>query len=563
MNNLKSKVFLLIFLAALIPQSGFCSETDDYLTILNKELDREFEILSQQTPKVHYMDYRLEWRESWECNASFGKVTRIDSSHHCFVKPTIRVGTPEFDNYHVIKGKSSSRRYTSYRAPFEPGENALSQLLWRITDTEYSNAKAEYRFKKNNIQVLDEKQINDFAPASAQTYFEPKIEEKLSKQVLKKYEDIVSEASKVFLIDNDMMSGSVRFQYGVIRKYFVSSEGHSIVQNFPMARISIRGSIRSAEGNQMNLHKNFDAFSPEELPSKDAILASSYALANKLVELKNAPLAEPFSGPAILSPEAAGVFFHEIFGHRIEGHRLKDETNGQTFKSKVNESVLPKTFNVTFDPTVKEYGEFDLSGYYSFDDQGIKSKKVTIVEDGVLKDFLMCRTPIDGFAESNGHGRGDINNSPVSRQSNMFVETSKPMNDTELRKSLIKQCKKQGLEYGYYFKKVTGGFTSTGRYRPNAFNVTPNEVYRVYVDGRPDELVRGVDIIGTPLAMFSTILAGGDTDGLFNGYCGAESGRVPVATVSPAILVSKIETQKKGQRFSTGPILTPPAKSDK
>ena len=124
--------------------------------------------------------------------------------------------------------------------------------------------------------------------------------------------------------------------------------------------------------------------------------------------------------------------------------------------------------------------------------------------------------------------------------------------------SLIKQCKKQKLEYGYYFKEVTGGFTMTGRLIPNAFNVTPNEVYRVYVDGRPDELVRGVDLIGTPLSMFSTIQAAGNEEGLFNGFCGAESGRVPVATIAPAIFVGKIETQKKNQKFSTGPILPPP-----
>ena len=170
----------------------------------------------------------------------------------------------------------------------------------------------------------------------------------------------------------------------------------------------------------------------------------------------------------------------------------------------------------------------------------------------------MCRNPIEGFASSNGHGRGDVYHTPVSRQSNMFIETSKPYSEAQLRKMLIKECKKQKLEYGYYFKEVTGGFTMTGRFIPNAFNVTPNEVYRVYVDGRPDELVRGVDLIGTPLSMFSTIMAGGTEKGLFNGTCGAESGGVPVASISPAILVGKVETQKKTQKFSTGPILTPP-----
>ena len=110
---------------------------------------------------------------------------------------------------------------------------------------------------------------------------------------------------------------------------------------------------------------------------------------------------------------------------------------------------------------------------------------------------------------------------------------------------LIKECKKQGKAYGYLFRDVMGGFTNTARYMPNAFNIFPTEVYRIYTDGRPDELVRGVDLIGTPLAMFSEIAAAGNKPGVFHGFCGAESGSVPVSAIAPALLVKKIETQKK------------------
>jgi len=83
-------------------------------------------------------------------------------------------------------------------------------------------------------------------------------------------------------------------------------------------------------------------------------------------------------------------------------------------------------------------------------------------------------------------------------------------------------------------------------------------VYRIYPDGRPDELVRGTDIVGTPLASFAKILATGDKPEVFNGYCGAESGNVPVSAVSPSILVSEIEIEKKAKSNDRPPLLPEP-----
>ena len=171
----------------------------------------------------------------------------------------------------------------------------------------------------------------------------------------------------------------------------------------------------------------------------------------------------------------------------------------------------------------------------------------------------MSRTPLDGFPKSNAHGRTSGGGDPVSRQSNLVVETSTPYTEAELREMLKEEAKRQGKEYGYYFKNVTSGFTLTGEGGSlNSFNVTPLEVYRVYVDGRPDELVRGVDLIGTPLSMFSNIKAAGDTPSTFTGVCGAESGWVPVTASSPMIFCTKIETQRREKSKELPPILPAP-----
>ena len=198
------------------------------------------------------------------------------------------------------------------------------------------------------------------------------------------------------------------------------------------------------------------------------------------------------------TPEAAGVFFHEIFGHRVEGQRLRQETDGQTFKKKTGEPVLPDFLNVYMDPTIDRYKSREINGHYKYDDEGVKGQKVVLVENGILKNFLMSRVPIEGFPSSNGHGRAATGMNPAARQSNLIIESTQGKSENELRQILRDELVRQSKEYGYYFASVTGGFTQTGRYSPNVFNVTPNEVYRVYADGRPDELVRGVDLVGTP-----------------------------------------------------------------
>jgi predicted Zn-dependent protease len=260
-----------------------------------------------------------------------------------------------------------------------------------------------------------------------------------------------------------------------------------------------------------------------------------------------------------LTGRAAAVFFHEVFGHRAEGHRQKDAAEGQTFAKKVGEPILPSFLSIVDDTTRKKLGSEDLLGYYQFDDEGVPAQSVTLVDHGILKNFEMSRSPLVGFPSSNGHGRRQLGATPVSRQGNLIVESSKTLTNGQLRAKLIELIKTQGKPFGLLIDDIAGGFTFTGRGQPQAFQVLPLVVYKVFPDGRPDELVRGVDIVGTPLAALTKIVATGDTPEVFNGYCGAESGSVPVSAASPAILTSELEVQKKESSTDRPPILPPPA----
>jgi predicted Zn-dependent protease len=309
----------------------------------------------------------------------------------------------------------------------------------------------------------------------------------------------------------------------------------------------------------INRYANFDWLDPNDAPDDKTVNATIAQLIKESTDLDKAPLVDPYAGPALLTGRAAAVFFHEVFGHRAEGFRQKDINEGQTFSSKVGEQIFPSFISIKDDPTESKVNGQMLLGNYAFDDEGVPAEDVHLVDNGVLKTFLMSRSPLTTVPQSNGHGRRQLGYVPVARQGNLIVTSSQTMTNAQLRQKLIELVKAQNKPFGLFIDDIAGGFTFTGRGQPQAFQVTPLVVYKVFPDGRPDELVRGVDIVGTPLVSLTKIVATGDTPEIFNGYCGAESGSVPVSAVAPEILISEMEFSKKESATDKPPILPPPA----
>lgn len=437
--------------------------------------------------------------------------------------PQVRLGSLELDNFkYNSQGAAQDPRRGNVSGVFLPLDDetteGIREAIWRETLKRYKFAQQQLEVSKTKatVSVEDEDKAPCFSGVTAEKYYEAPLDgiDKIVDVAV--WEKRLNEVSAVFKACPELQQGMANLTFQVYRTYLVSSEGAEVVQNRVSARVMLSASLKAADGMVLPLNMDYFAYNPDELPGIDRMVADAKEMTRRLLALRDAPVADPFTGPAILSGPASGVFFHEIFGHRLEGHRLK--TGGQTFKKMVGERVLPVDFQVYCDPTLTRYAGTDLNGHYLYDDEGVRARRVNNVENGVLKEFLMSRVPLDGFPVSNGHGRTSGGGDPVSRQSNLVIETAHPYTESELRQMLIEEAKKQGKEYGYYFNAVTSGFTYTGEGGSlNSFNVTPLEVYRVYVDGRPDELVRGVDMIGTPLSMFSNITAAGDQPGRVHG----------------------------------------------
>ena len=436
--------------------------------------------------------------------------------------------------------------------PLTDDEKPIRLALWRATDRSYKQASEALTRVRTNVaaKVQDENPAPDFSREEKQQHTGTAAGYALD---TKAWEERLRRVSAIFANDPLILRSQVSLTVEADNRYYVNSEGSQIVDGDVGCRIFIQGVTKAEDGMELPLYTSYFATSPDGLPDERQLAADARAMVDLLGRLRKAPLVEPFSGPAILSGRAAGVFFHEIFGHRVEGNRQRNADDGQTFTRRVGQQVLPPFLSVAFDPTLKKVGNVELMGHYVYDDQGVKGQRVTVVDKGVLKTFLLDRAPLKDFPRSNGHGRAEPGFLPVSRQSNLQVESSRSVSREQLMNQLRDEARRQGKPFGLLFENIEGGFTTTGRGSPNAFNVLPNVVYRIYTDGRAPELVRGVDLIGTPLAAFGKIIATDDRIDVFNGVCGAESGGVPVSASSPSLLVSEVEVQKKAQSQETRP----------
>jgi predicted Zn-dependent protease len=430
--------------------------------------------------------------------------------------------------------------------------------LWLATNSGYGKALDNYMRVKTETEVhaKEEDSSPDFSQEAQQVSLGKPAPPVMVDRAA--WEQRVRALSRVFRDYPDVNLNMVIFSVQNETDYYASSEGSQVIAPHLQARLVVIAVSRADDGMDLFRAQTFEAETAEGLPAQAEMEAAIRELGTSLEALRKAPVTEPFNGPAILSGRAAAVFFHEVLGHRLEGQRQRGTEEGQTFTKEVGQAVLPNFLSVADDPTLTTFGKTWLSGNYEYDDEGQKARRVELIQDGVLKNFLMSRLPIASFSASNGHGRAQAGKVPTGRQGNLIVTSTKMEPENKLRKQLIEEAKKQGKPYGLYFEDISSGFAVTQRSSPQAFQVIPLVVWRVYVDHRPDELVRGVSIVGTPLAAMKSIVATGDKYEVFNGECGAESGTIPVSAVAPAMLVSTMETQKQAQGTARPPILPIP-----
>lgn len=528
------------------------------LAVMAAENARWMNELRRRPDPAYYLAYQLVEQRVVSLEAEGGALTSDSDETTRNLDLDVRVGSPALDNTRALAGDDSGHNAPLSRrgyVPFGDDPAALAHHLWLETDRRYREAALALTYVREDQATLSaEAAAPDFASAPPVVYTQAQAKLVFDKAAWsERLRDCSARALR-----GAATRGSCGVTFTEQTVWLVNSEGSRIQQSWTSAQLSVSVGVKADDGmNLARLEQRFGV-QPADLPDDAAVGQILDTVVADLGDLEKAPLAEPYVGPAILEGRAAGVFFHEVFGHRIEGHRQKDETSGKTFSSYVGQPIAPPWLSVYDDATLTTLGGVQLNGFYRYDDEGVAARRVPLVERGTLVGFLLGRNPIIGFPTSNGHGRKAPGLPAVARQGNLVVEAARSVEGAELERLLLAEVKAQGRRYGMIFTDISGGFTNTSAFAPQAFKVNPVMAYRLYPDGRR-ELVRGVDISGTPLAALQSIRAAGRTVETFNGVCGAESGWVPVSASAPSLLVEKLEIESSFRPLDRPPILAPPA----
>lgn len=548
-------------MSTLVLTAAFASEVPDdpLLHALVTELDRTTAGWKGEPDAPYFVGYRVDDGKWIDVSATDGALARSEERRSRVLDVSARVGSPELDNTHPLRGSHDGFAREGYHQalPVDGGDLALRTAVWNATSDAVREAQERIlRVRANRaVKVAEDDRSPDFTLREAVIDLGPHAAVDVD---LSAWEVLLVDLSAAVNATKEVERTTAALSVSAFDRYVVTTEGVRIREPHVLARVSLTASTTATDGAELSLYRWVDVHDPTRLPSPEALREWAAPLARDVVALRDAPRGEPWSGPVLLRGRAAGVFVHEVVGHRVEGHRQKRESEGQTFKDQVGRAILPAAIDIFDDPAIEGLGGVDLNGWYRWDEEGSPASRAVIVDHGVFKGFLMSRSPIAGFPASNGHGRAQLGLAPVSRMANTILTTREPVPAAELRARLLAEVKRQGLGYGLVVDELAGGFTLTGRVSPNAFNIRATTAWRVYADGRPDELVRGIDLVGTPLSALGNLVAAGDDPGVFDGWCGAESGSVPNAAVSPSLLLRSLEIQRKEKGSDRPPLLARP-----
>lgn len=534
---------------------------EQLIPILQKDARRALKMRVRGFAKPYYCSFLLKdlhWFNTW---ASSGSTCRSQTDRTRNVNCDLRVGSYDYDQ--VTDGglleldeDLESLSYSSVPVD-ENNFDGLRLALWKLLESKFREALTEYKQKEaSKISTRD--------PNNGLTSFTKS--KRASCRRLARMESVDHEAwskfckrASLWMSTLPRLSGSwVEFDVSQETRIFVNTEGSVIAQNSQVFSLSANFHRLTKEGTRLEQELVINCGNQRELPDFATFRKLALQKYEQLMRMSRAKKIHAFSGPVLLHPGPAGLLFHEAVGHRLEGSRLLSHGEGQTFKGQEGKQILKVPITIRDNPNLKEFNGEKCIGSYAYDDEGVKASDTVLIEDGVLKNYLTTRAAITkGRFQSNGHARTKLNQRPISRMAVTIVESKNGLPLERLKSRLVQEIKRQKKPFGMIVYETAGGETDTTNYDFQAFSGNISYATLVYPSGR-EVPVRGVNFVGTPLQSLNNIIAMGDTPTLDNGFCGAESGLLPISTISPAALISNLELQGKDEELVTPTILQRP-----
>jgi TldD protein len=536
-------------------------EIDNIINVLNRACKRALAIKLQGQPSPYYSSFLYRLRGYYTASSSYGSVYRTFNTDSADVYSDIRVGSYRYDQTTEGGLRDNSEDMYSYNQVSVPTDTTelrgLETMIWKLTEAKFKESVSAYRDKESEKI----RKINQFGRLASFTKLPGirevapiKFEKIDEKKLLKLSQKLSLWLSKL----PDLATSWVDIDISREIKIFVSSEKRIIA--LPHQIVSFHGFMKtlSPRGEYLTHNCVIHRVSVNELPSEASLKKILNIKYQQLMASRDGQRLSSFSGPALLMPQPAGLLFHEAIGHRLEGSRLLSLSEGHTFRNHEDKKVLKLPITIRDNPTLESWNGIGCIGAYQFDDEGTQSHDTLLIDKGILKEFLTTRAqiPTKKF-RPNGHARNRRYQRPISRMAVTMVESDCGISHDELKKRLLEEIIKQDQPYGVIIYETGNGETDTSTYDFQAFSGQIMFATLLYPNGK-EVPIRGVDIVGTPLQALSNIIEVGDKLEVDNSYCGAESGSIPVSTISPAILLSHIELQAKDEELVTPFVLRPP-----
>lgn len=510
---------------------------DPLLQAMREELDRSKSKLKMDNVSApYYIEYRLTDFEIYTAEAAFGALRQDQRSHVRVLRVVVRVGDYKLDSYYGM-----GRGAVDF-APLDNDSMPLRRRLWFATDEAYKAASVALATKQALLsQYSADQPVDDFSHEAPIQAIGPLAKLDFSPDAWKQ---AIEKATNLYRTDPKLESLDAKVIFRAVNDYFVNTEGTATRQGFSVYSLQLSGTTQADDGMMLGRSPSYSGPSASALPTEEKLLADTSQMLQTLKDLRAAPLVEEdYRGPVLFSNDAANDVFAVLIGGNVLGVRPKPGDSGRTegeFSSNYKSRVLPTFLTVVDDPTMKSFRNEGLIGAYEIDTEGVRVAPVTIVQDGILTSYLLGRTPIRDFPESNGHGRGASGQPPAPFIGNLILQPKETSSPADLKKKLIAMCKDRGIPYGYYTETL--------------YDLNPRLLYRVYVSDGHEELVRGAvfNELDTR-ALRSDLVAAGDDPLVRN-----RDAAVPTTVIAPSLLFDELEVKRTDKKNDKLPAYPPP-----
>lgn len=582
MKQLKAKGHLSLFSVFLLLISFlFCGhfclaqslKEDIVFKAMQDELNRTAEKLQMENlERPYYVGYTVNQFETMEITSSFGALTKSEKAKRRFLTVDLRVGDYGFDNTNFIAdywGMSPSYALLA----LEDDYDAIRHQIWLLTDKAYKKALETLSRKRAYVQNKAIADLpEDFSEEEPCTYSEPKASLEVDSAY---WVETVKDLSGIFADYPALNDWRIQLKKVAANQYFVNSEGSENRHHESLISLEVLISTQAEDGQEIFNFTTHYFKAEEDLPAKEKLKEEVRQLAQRTMEVtESEPLTE-YVGPVILTQQAAGEFFRQLFAANIADPRtplLADERFSFLIRKpklvdKVSRRVMPDFISLKDDPTISRWENSPLIGELKVDDDGVMAQSVNLVDKGKLVDLPMSRIPTKKVKKSNGHARGTFHSAPKGRFTNLIVTSDQTVSYDELKRELIEYCKEMDLEYGIVVKKLkdknlemekTFDFSRfMGMPQKEKELTPPLEVYRVWVKDGKEELIRGAEFEGVTIKTLKDISQTADDYYVHNFLLGHDH-ELPTSIVAPSILIEEMDLEKTEAKAVKPPYLKSP-----